>query len=103
MHVINNYRPLIQSLRNAKNGEESKILLEGSRLVSEAVKTGVKLNTVFFSEKKQLEASNIHESSVSRLFKVSKRQLKAFSDTVHPSGIIGITISFIQTTFFYKN
>ena len=89
LNFLNFHRPLINKLRNDTKGEQKKILLEGPRLVLEAIRAGVRLSTVFFSDRKQLNASKVYEGEVSRLFKVSPKQMKMFSATCHPPGIIG--------------
>jgi len=82
-------------ITNAKSyiGREKKkiILLEGRRLVTEAVQTSQRIQSIFFTHEEVLEGlpvQSLSESGV-KFFKVKKDHMNLWSDTIAPQGIMG--------------
>jgi len=93
--------PVVTNAKSVTGREKKKImLLEGRRLVNEAVQTSQRLQSVFFTDAELLEGlplKSLAESGV-KFYKVKKDHMNLWSDTVTPQGILGnsLHLSFEQ-------
>lgn len=70
---------------------KSTILLEGTRLVAEGVAASLEMKSIYFTHV-ELLAGLALESLVAtgtKLYKVSPKHMRVWSDTVAPSGLMG--------------
>ncbi|XP_041348872.1 rRNA methyltransferase 3, mitochondrial-like isoform X2 [Gigantopelta aegis] len=65
------------------------ILLEGHRLVSDAIISGAEARCIYFSQLDSLKRFPVHQTSAA-LYKVQYRHMKFWSDLETPPGIMGI-------------
>jgi len=77
--------------------QRSSILLEGKRLIQEALNAGVKPKHIFFSQKRVLEnlclPEELRDLPVSNtiFYKTPYKMIELFSETVTSQGIMGMT------------
>ncbi|XP_065503205.1 rRNA methyltransferase 3, mitochondrial [Caloenas nicobarica] len=78
-----------------------KVLLEGQRLIKDALEAGAVLQTLFFSTVGHLK--ELPEAALKRatLVKVKFEEIKSWSDLVTPQGLIGIFSKPDHTKMFY--
>lgn len=75
----------------------SSVLLEGKRLIQDALNAGVRPKQIFFSEKRVLEnlrlPNELLDLPVSNtiFYKTPYKMIKLFSDTITSQGIMGTT------------
>ncbi|XP_059685374.1 rRNA methyltransferase 3, mitochondrial [Gavia stellata] len=67
-----------------------KVLLEGHRLIKDALEAGAVLRTLFFSTVEHLKELPEAELKRANLVKVKFEDIKSWSDLVTPQGLIGI-------------
>ncbi|XP_077338421.1 rRNA methyltransferase 3, mitochondrial [Lithobates pipiens] len=67
-----------------------QVLLEGQRLLLDALESGAILHTLFFSRVDQLKMFPSHELQKANLVKVKFEDISLWSDVVTPQGIMGI-------------
>ncbi|XP_052660629.1 rRNA methyltransferase 3, mitochondrial [Harpia harpyja] len=67
-----------------------KVLLEGHRLIKDALEAGAALQTLFFSTVGHLKELPEAELKRANLVKVKFEDIKSWSDVVTPQGLIGI-------------
>ncbi|XP_018421809.1 PREDICTED: rRNA methyltransferase 3, mitochondrial [Nanorana parkeri] len=67
-----------------------QVLLEGQRLLLDALETGAILQTLFFSRVDQLKALPTDKLQKANLIKVKFEDIKLWSDVVTPQGVMGI-------------
>ncbi|NXL43068.1 MRM3 methyltransferase, partial [Podilymbus podiceps] len=67
-----------------------KVLLEGHRLIRDALEAGAALQTLFFSTVGQLKELPEAELKRANLVKVKFEDIKIWSDLIAPQGLIGI-------------
>jgi len=88
-------RPVVTDAKSVTGRERRKIiLLEGRRLVTEAVQTSQRLRAVFFTDAEVLDGlpvDSLTESGV-KFYRVKKDHMNLWSDTVAPQGIMGIEL-----------
>jgi len=86
------YSPVVMNAKSVIGRERKKIiLLEGQRLVTEAVQTSQPIQSIFFTNAEVLEefpVKSLAESGV-KFYKVKKEHLNLWSDTIAPQGIMG--------------
>ncbi|XP_078536007.1 rRNA methyltransferase 3, mitochondrial isoform X1 [Lissotriton helveticus] len=70
--------------------KHGKILLEGRRLITDALETGAELQTLFFSTVDHLKELPLSKLKRVQLLKVKFEEIKIWSDLVTPQGVIGI-------------
>ncbi|XP_036624037.1 rRNA methyltransferase 3, mitochondrial [Trichosurus vulpecula] len=70
--------------------KQGKILLEGRRLIADALKAGAVPQTVFFSRLEYVKELPVEKLKGVSLIKVKFDDIKEWSDLVTPQGIIGI-------------
>jgi len=85
--------PLVTDAKSLIGRERKKIiLLEGRRLVNEAVQSSQPIRSIFFTDAEVLEefpVKSLAESGV-KFYKVKKDHMNMWSDTIAPQGIMGI-------------
>ncbi|NWR73295.1 MRM3 methyltransferase, partial [Centropus unirufus] len=69
---------------------QGKVLLEGHRLIKDALEAGAGLQTLFFSTVEQLKELPEAKLKGANLVKVKFEDIKSWSDVVTPQGLIGI-------------
>ncbi|NXN99215.1 MRM3 methyltransferase, partial [Rhinopomastus cyanomelas] len=67
-----------------------KVLLEGQRLIKDALEAGAVLQTLFFSTVKHLKLLPEEKLKGANLVKVKFEDIKSWSDLVTPQGLLGI-------------
>lgn len=84
-------------VKNKKRRQQrSSILLEGKRLIQDALNAGVKPKQIFFSQKRVLEnlclPKELQDLSVSNtiFYKTPYKMIELFSETTTSQGIMGI-------------
>ena len=88
------FRTMITKLKSRNQREKTGfIILEGKRLISDAIKAGLKLNTIFFSLEENLvgipDLEKLAEKGV-QFKKVFYKDLKYFSEMCTSPGIMGV-------------
>lgn len=68
---------------------QNKILLEGRRLICDALDAGALPQTVFFSTVDRLKELPLEKLRRASLVKVKFEDIKTWSDVVAPQGVIG--------------
>jgi tRNA G18 (ribose-2'-O)-methylase SpoU len=69
--------------------KEEKILLEGKRLITDAILAGAEMEALYFSRLTSLEDIPLTESNA-KVFKLKYKSLKNWSDTRTPAGLMGM-------------
>ncbi|KFO74390.1 RNA methyltransferase-like 1, partial [Cuculus canorus] len=69
---------------------QGKVLLEGQRLIKDALEAGAVLQTLFFSTVGQLKELPEAQLKRASLVKVKFEDIKSWSDVVTPQGLMGI-------------
>jgi 16S rRNA (guanosine(1370)-2'-O)-methyltransferase len=95
------YSPVITDAKSLAGRLRKRIiLLEGKRLVNEAVKTRQDLKSVFFTHMELLEGLPVEQLATSgvKLYKVKPDHMKVWSDTVSPQGIMG-RFTYLKATY----
>ncbi|XP_071439827.1 rRNA methyltransferase 3, mitochondrial [Hetaerina americana] len=77
----------VKSKKNQRNGNE--ILLEGRRLIADAIKFGAVPKVVFFSQKEDVAKIKWPQRNF-QLYKVAYKTIKIWSSLITSPGIIGI-------------
>ncbi|KAM3933836.1 rRNA methyltransferase 3, mitochondrial [Leptodactylus fuscus] len=67
-----------------------QVLLEGQRLLVDALESGAVLQTLFFSRVEQLKTLPAEKLKKANLIKVKFEDIKMWSDVVTPQGLMGI-------------
>ncbi|XP_076345503.1 rRNA methyltransferase 3, mitochondrial-like isoform X3 [Tachypleus tridentatus] len=75
-------------LKSRKKRE--KILLEGRRLISDAISAGIHPESIFFSQEQNLCEIPLEEAVNVQLFKVFYKQLNLWSDLTTSPGVMGV-------------
>ncbi|KAJ6657224.1 hypothetical protein lerEdw1_002591 [Lerista edwardsae] len=70
--------------------KHGKILLEGRRLITDALESGAVPQTLFFSTQEHLKELPMAKLKGANLVKVKFEEIKTWSDVVAPQGVIGI-------------
>lgn len=87
------FGPVLTHAKSVVGRERRRIiLLEGRRLVSEAVETSQPIQSIFFTDAdvlKEFPVKSLAESGV-KFYKVKKDHMNLWSDTVAPQGIMAI-------------
>jgi len=69
--------------------QQGKILLEGRRLICDALEAGANPQLVFFSRVEKLSELPVDKLRRATLVKVKFEDIKMWSDLVAPQGVIG--------------
>ncbi|KAM8708123.1 hypothetical protein ACLKA7_015141 [Drosophila subpalustris] len=87
---------LLTEVRSRKRRDKNKqIIIEGRRLIEEALKCGLRMKSLFFSQKDQLtllrepvaQAQHDHNT---KIYKVPQHDLKTWSSLVTPPGLMAL-------------
>ncbi|KAI7800458.1 rRNA methyltransferase 3A, mitochondrial [Triplophysa rosa] len=70
--------------------KEGKVLLEGRRLICDALAAGASPQTLFFSAVERLQELPLDKLQQAKLIKVKYEDMKTWSDLVTPQGVIAI-------------
>ncbi|XP_061418118.1 rRNA methyltransferase 3, mitochondrial [Lethenteron reissneri] len=70
--------------------KHGKILLEGTRLIRDALEAGAVLQTIFFDSTTQLQELPLELIARAALIRVRMRDIRLWSDLVTPQGILAI-------------
>lgn len=87
---------MIDIKNKKKRKQNSSILLEGKRLIQDALNAGVKPKSIFFSQKRVLEDLHLPEElrdlpvSSTIFFKTPYKMIQLFSETETSQGIMGM-------------
>ncbi|XP_068149901.1 rRNA methyltransferase 3, mitochondrial [Drosophila tropicalis] len=97
---LNLQDPLLSTLmitvRSRKRRDKNRqIIIEGRRLIREALSCGLKMQTLIFSQKEQLallreEVALAQQKTNTKIYKVPQHDLKTWSTLVTPPGVMGI-------------
>lgn len=89
------YRKTITLIKSRKwRGKTGKILLEGKRLINDALAAGMQMKTLYFSREEDLNAINIKNPKEVEICKVLYRTLKVWSGLTSCPGVMGNVIFF---------
>lgn len=80
---------------------QNKILLEGRRLICDALDAGALPQTVFFSTVDRLRELPLDKLKRAALIKVKFEDIKIWSDLVAPQGVIGEGLIFCFRCFIH--
>ena len=76
-------------LKSRKTREETgKLVLEGRRLLTDALQAGAEAEIIFFSKVEHLKELPLHLTNA-KFVKVPFKDIKVWSDLVTPYGVIG--------------
>ncbi|XP_020816246.1 rRNA methyltransferase 3, mitochondrial [Drosophila serrata] len=87
---------LLTTVRSRKRRDKNRqIIIEGRRLIREALQCGLKMEALIFSQKDQLalikeEVGRSQLESGSKIYKVPQHDLKTWSSLVTPPGLMAI-------------
>ncbi|KAH8240175.1 hypothetical protein KR032_011865 [Drosophila birchii] len=87
---------LLTTVRSRKRRDKNRqIIIEGRRLIREALQCGLKMEALIFSQKNQLalikeEVGKSQLESGSKIYKVPQHDLKTWSSLVTPPGLMAI-------------
>lgn len=89
-----------------ENENRKRIMLEGSRLISDAIKSGFLPESIFFSRIDDIKSLKLPEDKIN-LYKIPYKLISKWSDVVTSSGLIGefkqFNINqFLLSFFLYK-
>ncbi|XP_070571729.1 rRNA methyltransferase 3, mitochondrial-like [Ptychodera flava] len=91
-------RRVLTLMRSRKYREQTKkVLLEGRRLISDAILAGGECNTVYFSRVENLEGIPWYDTKAEFL-KIPYKEVKLWSDVITPQGVLAV---FSMPTFEY--
>lgn len=68
---------------------DGRILLEGKRLINDAIEAGIELKTIYFSREKDLAAINFKNQQKVEILKVLYKTLQVWSDLTTCPGVMG--------------
>ncbi|XP_064619747.1 rRNA methyltransferase 3, mitochondrial-like [Lineus longissimus] len=84
------FGPVLMLTKSRKyRQKEGKILLEGKRLISDAISAGAEMEALYFSRLTSLDDIPV-TSSDAKVYKLKYTSLKNWSDTKSPAGLMGI-------------
>ncbi|KAI1293591.1 rRNA methyltransferase 3, mitochondrial [Halotydeus destructor] len=88
------FTKVMMSMNGKKGRTSSDILIEGHKLILEALEAGVELKSIYYSDGKQLKFLHDKKAELeergSQFIKVDEREVKMFSSVVTSTGVIGI-------------
>lgn len=77
-------------LKSSKLGMvKEAVILEGHRLIKDAVALGAKMKSLYFCEASALESLPKEYLQNVTLYKVTFKDMKVWADTTTPSGLLG--------------
>lgn len=75
--------------------KEGKVLLEGRRLICDALSAGAAPQMLFFSAVERLQELPVDKLQQAKLIKVRYEDMKTWSDLVTPQGVIGASLTLL--------
>lgn len=87
---------LLTDVRSRKRRDKQKqIVIEGRRLIDEALQCGLRMQSLFFSQKDQLallrdQVAQAQQEQNTKIYKVPQHNLKTWSSLVTPPGLLAI-------------
>lgn len=91
VHILFWFRSLMTQIKTRKRREKNgQIVLEGYRLIKDALEAGVVLTTILFNNPSDIESLKLSENV--KLLKVPYKTIQLWSNLTSPSGLIGIDI-----------
>ncbi|KAH8371331.1 hypothetical protein KR093_006989 [Drosophila rubida] len=87
---------LLTEVRSRKRRDKNnEIIVEGRRLISEALQSGLRMKSLFFSQKDQLAllrepVAQAQQDHKTKIFKVPQHDLKTWSSLVTPPGLMAL-------------
>ncbi|XP_038059015.1 rRNA methyltransferase 3, mitochondrial-like [Patiria miniata] len=69
--------------------QTGRVMLEGRRLITDAIESGLQAHTIFFSRLENLEGIPVHKTQAA-LIKVPFNDIAMWSDVVTTQGVIGV-------------
>ncbi|EDW35324.1 GL20885 [Drosophila persimilis] len=87
---------LLTTVRSRKRRDKNRqIIIEGRRLIKEALQCGLKMSTLIFSQKDQLallkeEVAQAQQETHTKIYKVPQHDLKTWSSLVTPPGLLAV-------------
>ncbi|XP_022231174.2 rRNA methyltransferase 3, mitochondrial [Drosophila obscura] len=87
---------LLTTVRSRKRRDKNRqIIIEGRRLIKEALQCGLKMSSLIFSQKDQLallkeEVAQAQQESRTKIYKVPHHDLKTWSSLVTPPGLLAV-------------
>jgi len=79
-----------------ERGIKRTILLEGKRLIADAIAAGIAIKSMYFTHVEMLNEFPKESLVSTQLYKVQTRQMKVWSDLVQPPGIMGTYIVHVE-------
>lgn len=90
------------TVRSRKTRERnSRIILEGVRLINDAIDAGLKPEIILFSRNADVMKLPLPDTGI-KLFKVPYRVIQTWSTLVTPPGLMGNLIKFIESCRYFK-
>ncbi|XP_072099699.1 rRNA methyltransferase 3A, mitochondrial isoform X2 [Mobula birostris] len=90
MEVCEKRKVMIIAKSKKFREQHGKVLLEGRRLITDALRAGARLETLFFSNLDSLKELPVEKLKHAELIKVKFEEIKMWSDLVTPQGALGI-------------
>ena len=84
----------------SRNQNNDAVILEGVRLIKDALKLGAEAECLYFCDPKIVETLPIEYLKEINLFKILYRDMKTWSDTSTPPGILGLLNIFTINLLF---
>ncbi|KAH8261351.1 hypothetical protein KR044_007660 [Drosophila immigrans] len=87
---------LLTEVRSRKRRDKNnQIIVEGRRLIAEALQSGLRMKSLFFSQKDQLAlvrdpVAQAQQEHKTKIFKVPQHDLKTWSSLVTPPGLMAL-------------
>ncbi|XP_034105677.1 rRNA methyltransferase 3, mitochondrial [Drosophila albomicans] len=87
---------LLTEVRSRKRRDKNnQIIIEGRRLIAEALQSGLRMKSLFFSQKDQLAllrepVAQAQEEHKTKIYKVPQHDLKTWSSLVTPPGLMAL-------------
>ncbi|KAG8197622.1 hypothetical protein JTE90_001553 [Oedothorax gibbosus] len=85
------FTKILTIIKNRKLREkDGRILLEGKRLINDAISAGMELKTIYFSKEKDLADINFKNQQKAEILKVLYKTLQVWSDLTTCPGVMGV-------------
>lgn len=82
----------MQQVKSNKARKKSgKILLEGERLIADALKAGAVAEAIFFSRNELLESLPLENNSTTYFYRVNYNHIQLWSELTTSPGVLGIS------------
>lgn len=92
---------LVQNVKSSKARQISgKILLEGERLIADALKAGAHADAIFFSNSQHLDTFPLKQHPSVELYQVNYEKIQLWSDVTTSPGVLGKIIINYNPRFY---